>query len=335
LASFGESSGPLLMSRSEVARYLDLDGCINAVEAAFRVHGAGQVPPPAVASVPASGGAFHVKAGLFGTEPEYFAAKLNANFMDNRRIGLPTIQGIIALCDGRTGRLLALMDSIEITAVRTGAATAVAAKYLARADARVATICGCGTQGRAQLRALARVCRLEEVHLFDTDPNAAEALAGELTGELGLTIRVVGEPGRAISASDICVTCTPARAAFLHPEMVSPGTFIAAVGADAEHKQELAPELFVGAMVVADVLAQSATMGDLHHALSAGVIQLSEVHSELGEIVAGRKPGRTGADQIIIFDSTGMAIQDAAAAALVYQRRCADEGEVFRFNFGS
>jgi ornithine cyclodeaminase/alanine dehydrogenase-like protein (mu-crystallin family) len=115
--------------------------------------------------------------------------------------------------------------------------------------------------------------------------------------------------------------------------MVRPGTFVAGVGADAESKHELAPELLARSRVVTDVTAQCAVMGDLHHALSSGVISLSQIHAELGEIVAGLKPGRTSPEEITLFDSTGMALQDVAAAALVYRRRLEAGGEPTRFSF--
>ena len=325
---------PLLLSRSDIARHLDLDSCIEAVEAAFRAHGQRAIPPPGVLGVHVEKGGFHVKAGVFGEEPRYFAAKLNANFMDNGRLGLPTIQGLIALCDAATGSLLAVMDSIEITAVRTAAATAVAARYLSREEAQVVAVCGSGTQGRANLRALSRVRPISRAMIFDANPRNAEQLAAELRPELGCEIQVVKQFESAARACDICVTCTPARTPVLETEWIRPGTFVAGIGADAEHKQELPPALFLRSLVVVDVLTQCAAFGDLHHALASGVVTTSAVHAELGAVVAGRAPGRTTVDQITLFDSTGMAVQDVATAALIY-RRCRDSGypaAQFRFN---
>ena len=325
---------PLLLSRSDVARHLDLDSCIESVEAAFRAHGNREIPAPAVLGVHVEKGGFHVKAGVFGEEPRYFAAKLNANFMDNRRLGLPTIQGLIALCDATTGGLLAVMDSIEITAARTAAATAVAARYLAREDARVVAICGSGTQGRENLRALCRIRPISRAMIFDANLPIAEQLAAELRPELGIEIQVVEQFEKAVRACDISVTCTPARTPVLQTEWIRPGTFVAGVGADAEHKQELPSDLFLRSLVVVDVLTQCAAFGDLHHALASGIVTTSAVHAELGAVVAGVALGRTTADQITLFDSTGMAVQDVATAALVY-RRCCDSGYAasqFRFN---
>ena len=158
-------SDTLLLGREDVAALLNLDECIAAVEEAFRLDSEGRSLPPGVLGVPARGGGFHVKAAGLELSRTYFAAKINANFSQNfERFGLPAIQGVILLCDGENGRPLALLDSIEVTILRTGAATAVAAKYLARPRSQTATVCGCGNQGRVQLRALTRVLPIERAY---------------------------------------------------------------------------------------------------------------------------------------------------------------------------
>jgi len=320
------SPGTLLLTRPDISALLTLDECIVAVEDAFRHHGEGRSPAPKVLGMPARDGGFHIKAALLSSSPPYFAAKLNGNFFYNaQRFAMPNIQGLIVLCDATNGYPLAVMDSIEITILRTGAATAVAAKHLARPDSRVATICGCGNQGRIQLRALCTVLALEHVYAFDVDEAKARRFADELSRELELAIEVVGQPASAVPKSDVCVTCTPAKRYFIHKEHVAPGTFLAAVGADNERKQELDPQLFVFNKVVTDVLDQCAEIGDLHHAIAQGLVQPSNVYAELGELVAGRKPGRTAREEITIFDSTGTALQDAAAAAVVYEHAVKQE----------
>jgi alanine dehydrogenase len=162
------------------------------------------------------------------------------------------------------------------------------------------------------------------VYALDQSAAAAEAFAAELRGEL--EVEIVSEPRPA----DVVITCTPSREAFLRD--VAPGTFVAAVGADSDEKQEIAPQLLSRSKVVADVLDQCAAIGDLHHALAAGLMRREDVHAELGEVVAGRKPGRTSEEERIVFDSTGMALQDVAAAAIVYERaRAAGRGTQFAF----
>jgi len=311
----------LLLRRSEVAALLTLDECIAAVEEAFRLRGLGRSPPSAILGLPVTGGGFHVKAALLPGPRSYFAAKVNGNFPDNpRRAGLPSIQGLIVLCDGENGRPLAVMDSIEITILRTGAATAVAAKYLARPASRIATICGCGNQGRVQLRAIARVLQLERVFVFDADERRARKLADELSAELRLSIAAVTDLAQAVSRSDVCVTCTPSQSPLVRREDIRPGTFIAAVGADSPEKQELEPAILASAKVVVDVLEQCAAIGELHHALDARLMRRADVHAELAEVVAGSKPGRASDQEVVVFDSTGTALQDVAAAMAVHDK---------------
>jgi len=324
-----------LLTSREIQSLLTLDECIGVVEHAFRVYGEGKAVPPAVLSMRTEDGGFHIKTGLLELHRSYFAAKVNGNFPENgSRFGLPTIQGVIVLCDARNGTPLAVMDSRDITALRTAAATAVAAKVLAREDSRTATICGCGNQGRIQLKALLRVRHLQSVFAYDKDEEKTLRFARELASDLKISVTPTADLSAAVRQSDICVTCTPARQPLLGPNDVSPGAFIAAVGADNPLKQELHPSLMAGSKIVCDILEQCAAMGDLHHALDAGVVTRANVHAELGEVVAGKKQGRKSEEEIIIFDSTGMALQDVAAAAVLYEK--ADkQGRGVRLNFAA
>jgi alanine dehydrogenase len=329
------ASGTLLLTRKDVSELLTLNDCVQAVEQAFRLQGEGRAPAPGVLGVHAQGGGFHIKAGTLPLSRNYFAAKANANFPGNPARGLPTIQGVILVFDADNGQVLAAMDSMEITVLRTGAASAVAAKYLARKDSRVAAICGCGNQGRVQLRAVKLVCPLQKAFIWDIQKDAAERFALAMAAELGIAVTPVSDLPAALRQSDICVTCTLAKKFFIHERDVPQGMFIAAVGADNEDKQELDPALLGPKnKVVPDVAAQCATIGDLHHALTAGMAAIGDVYAELGEIVCGKKPGRTSAEEITIFDSTGMALQDVASAALVYEK-AVKEGKGMRLDFGS
>lgn len=310
----------LVLSRSDVESLLDLDACFSAVESAFRRYGAGEVPPPGALGVKATDGGFHIKAGILGGPTPVFAAKVNGNFFGNERRGLPRIQGVIVVADAETGTPLAVMDSIAITRLRTAAATAVAAKHLARPDSKSIAICGSGVQGRAQLRALARLFSFERVSCFDEKEERAHHFAKEMGTELGLNMTAAHDLRAAVSSSDVVVTCTPSKHPVLFFGFLKPGTFLAAVGADSEEKQELDPALMAAATIVTDVTEQCAAFGDLHHALASGLVKREDVHAELGEIVAGRKPGRRSAEEVIIFDSTGTALQDVAAASVVLER---------------
>ncbi|HKB75883.1 MAG TPA: ornithine cyclodeaminase family protein [Myxococcales bacterium] len=313
----------IVLRRRDVASLLDLPSCIVAVEQMFRARGEGRTQPPEVLSLHVENGTFHVKAGVLERERAYFAAKVNGNFPSNpARLGLPTIQGVLVLADARSGRPLAIMDSIEITAQRTAAATAVAARHLARADSSVVTIVGCGIQARAHLSALRAVLPISQVFAADRDGCRRDRFADECAAP-GIEIHAEPDLPAALDQSDIVVTCTPSRDPLLHAIAIAPGTFVAAVGADNPEKSEIHPDLMAASRVVVDDLGQCASFGDLHHAIEAGTMTREDVHAELAEVVAGRKPGRTREDQITLFDSTGIALQDVAAAAVVYERALA------------
>lgn len=310
----------LVLSRRDVLDLLTLPDCIGAVERAFRLHAEGRTLGPGVLGVPAVDGGFHIKAaGLIG-DRSYFAAKTNANFPQNpRRFGLPTIQGTIVLADASTGVPLAIIESGSVTALRTAAATAVAASFLARRDARTATIVGCGVQGELQLAAIAVVLPLQRAWVLDADHERAESMAVRAAASLKLRVEAAKDLRAALRDSDVCVTCTPARRAFVMAADVPPGMFIAAVGADSQGKQELEPALVASATLVVDVLDQCAEIGELQHVLAAGLMTRAQVHAQLADVVVGRRPGRTRDDEITVFDSSGTALEDVAAAIAVYE----------------
>jgi len=314
--------GPLLLSRSDVEELLSLTECIEAVENVFRWQGEGKIPAPGILGVKAARGGLHVKAGFLPGDPGYIVAKLNTNFLENAAaFGLPTIQGVIVVFEANNGAVLAILDSMEITIKRTAAASAVAAKYLARQNSRVATICGCGRQAATQLRALCDVLPLKKIFALDLKEEVARNFAATLS--IKCKIDPVRDLSEAMRQSDVVVTCTPSHQFFVRQEEVKAGTFIAAVGADADEKQEIDPALMALAKVVVDSVDQVCTIGDTHHAIAAGLMERGNIYAELSEIVAGRKPGRTHADEIIVFDSTGVAIEDAIAAVTVYKKAIA------------
>jgi len=325
----------LILSRGDVAAAMDLGSWLEAVETAFAAGARGDAWSPLPMHVEGEGGGFHAKGAALRLDGGlYVAVKLNGNFPGNlAERGLPTIQGAILLSEGRDGRLLAIMDSIEVTIRRTAAATALAARYLARPDSASTLVCGCGEQGRAQLEALAAVLPLRRAVAFDADQARAEAFAAEMGGRLGIEVTVTRDLAGAARSADVIAACTPSAKPYLRRAMVAPGAFVAAVGADSPAKSELLPDLFEGTLVVADVIAQCAEMGDLRHALAAGALAPEGVHAELAELVSGARPGRTSDDQITVFDSTGTALQDVAAAVSVY-RRCSGRPGAVRIALG-
>lgn len=309
-----------LFTSTDVTALLTLPQCISAVEDAFARLAAGEASAPAALSVHSANGGFHIKAGILARHGRrYFAVKTNGNFPGNRKLGLPTIQGMVMLADADDGRVLGVMDSIAITALRTAAATAVAARHLARPESGTAVIAGCGVQGRVQLRALADVLPISQVFAYDIDAAAARQFAADMSARLAIPITPTTDLGDALARADVCVTCTTATEFMVFAERVRPGTFIAGVGVDNENKRELAPEVLARAKVVTDSRAQCAQIGDLHHALSAGVLTLEDVHADLADVVAGNRPGRESSQEIIVFDSTGIGLLDVAAAAATYE----------------
>jgi ornithine cyclodeaminase/alanine dehydrogenase-like protein (mu-crystallin family) len=232
---------------------------------------------------------------------------------------LPTIQGFVALLDADRGCVLALMDSIEITARRTAAATALAAKYLARPESRMLAMIGCGVQARYHVEALRDVAPIVSVTFCDPRNEAAETF-GAWLGESKLQGRRVGDATAAARGSDIVVTVTTSKSPLLRLADIDPGTFVAGVGADNPAKHELAPDLLAASRVIADSVPQASTMGDLHHAI--GVV----AQGDLAGLVAGKCAGRSSREERWVFDSTGLSIQDLAAAEMLYRRALAAGG---------
>jgi len=322
-----------LLTRLDVEGLLDPHTCVSAVEEAFRLRGTGGRIESAVLGLHGDGGGFHVKAATMLGDRGYFAAKLNANFPANPQTnGLPTIQGVLGLFDASTGAPLAVMDSIGITLLRTAAATAVAAGHLAREGPATVTIVGCGAQALPQLAALAVVRPIQHVYAVDRDASVASEFAAMAAERLGVSVAMAPDLTRATRASGIILTCTTSRTPFLGVRHVVAGTFVAAVGADNEQKSEIEPALMRAAAVVADHRGQCETIGDLHHAIAAGAMRASDIRGELADVVAGTVRGRLNDDEIVIFDSTGVALEDVAAAAVVYERAVrAGIGHVVRF----
>ena len=316
-----------------VGQLLPIRDCVAAVEAAFAAEGDGRTISAGIMGSHVTDGGFHVKsAGLLGA-PSYFAAKINANFPRNpSRSGRPTIQGIVVLYDATNGDPLAVMDSAEITRLRTAAATAVAAKHLSRPDALSITICGCGMQAAAQIDAVACVRPITQVFAYDLEATRARTFAEDMTRHLGIDVQAVSTVAEGSMRSDIVITCTPSTEPILFVDDVADGTFIAAVGADSEHKQEIDPGLMAKSAVVVDVLSQCVAIGDLHHAIAAGTMTAADVRAELAHVVSGSARWSRSDRDVVVFDSTGTALEDVAAAAMVYER-AVDRGLGTRFDF--
>ena len=313
--------GTRLLTKSDIAAVLSMSDCIDAVEAAFLAHSKGETIPPGVLASHVTGGGFHVKTAGMKSARAYYVAKVNANFPDNPRLrNLPTVQGALLLYDATNGELLAVMDSGEITRLRTAAASAVAARHMSRRESTTMTVCGCGLQGRAHIDAMMVVRPIRRIYAHDVHREAADAFARDIAASRSLDVTVIDTPATGTRESDIVVTCTSSKQAFLSLSDLRPGTFIAAVGADSESKRELATDVLTGSLVVADIREQCATIGELHHAIAERRMKATGIHGELADVVSGRVPGRRNDAEITVFDSTGTALEDVAAAAWAYER---------------
>ncbi len=306
----------LLLKGSELRGLLSLPEAIDCVERAFRQKGEGRVQMPPKVYVQFERGDFRVMPAYMQALGAAGVKVVNVH-PGNPERGLPSVMATILLLDPETGTPLALMDGTWLTAVRTAAASAVATKHLARRDCERLGVIGAGVQARHQLQALLHVRPIREVRVWSR--RGARKYAEEMS-RLGLDVVPVREPAEAVRGADLLVTATPSTCPLVKSEWVGEGTHINAIGADAPGKQELDPRLLRRAKVVVDDLEQASRSGEINVPLSKGEFRLEQVHAELGEIVAGRKPGRESEDEITVFDSTGLAIQDIAVAWEVYRR---------------
>ena len=261
-----------------------------------------------------------------------FAIKISPGFFDNPKLGLASTNGMMVLLSAKTGLAQALLlDNGYLTDVRTAAAGAVAAKHLSRGDSSVAAIFGAGMQAGMQLEALTLVRPIREARIWARDLSKAEATAKALASRLGIGVTAEADAEKSVAGADIIVTTTPSNMPLVKAEWFSPGQHLTAMGSDAEHKNEVDPRLVIRADVyVADRLSQTRKLGELHHAISAGLVAADQGFPELGQVVAGLAPGRSSDSDITYADLTGTGIQDTAIATLAFARaRASGVGTTF------
>ncbi|HKI57790.1 MAG TPA: cyclodeaminase [Trueperaceae bacterium] len=301
---------------------LDADG-LDAVREAFRRLSSGDAvqPPVMRIDVPEHRGEVDVK-GAYVRGLDSFAVKLSSGFFDNPQRGLPTGSGLMVLLDAETGvPRSVLLDNGYLTDVRTGLAGAVAADALARPDVDTVAVLGAGSQARWQLRALMLARWPRRALVWGRRAEEARRCAEEMEALLGIEVRAVETAEEAVTRADVLVTTTPATAPIVRAEWLHPGLHVTAMGSDAEHKQELDPDVLRRAdVVVSDRREQGLAIGELRAAREAGVDVSEGRVAELGEVLAGTRPGRTGSDQISVCDLTGTGVQDTAIARLAAAR---------------
>lgn len=301
---------------------LDLDA-VACVEGAFDALATKNVVMPPILSmnIEEKNGEVDVKTA-YVPGLESFAIKISPGFFDNVKFGLPSLNGLMVLFSANTGVVEALLlDNGYLTVVRTAAAGAMAAKHLARSNAASAAIIGGGEQGRLQLEALTLVRPIERARIWARRPEQAAESAAETSAKLGIDVSAAATPQEAVKDADIIVTTTPSTEPVLMADWLEPGQHITAMGSDSDHKNELEPACLVKAdLYVCDRQSQCLALGELRPAVAAGLVDADKVFPEIGQIIAGQKPGRTSADQITICDQTGTGIQDTAIATLARQR---------------
>jgi ornithine cyclodeaminase len=250
-----------------------------------------------------------------------FAIKIASGFPENHKQGLPTGSGMMILINAQTGRPMAvLLDNGYLTDVRTGIAGAISAKYLARNTIQNAGVIGSGMQARFQMQALKLVRDFQRLFVYGIDAEQVEQYAREMGDLLGVEVIQSDNPEEVVRECQVVVTATPSRQPYLQADWLHPGLHITCMGSDAEHKQEIYPEVFKRAdLVVCDRKSQVFRLGELHHAKEAGIIADEDQVDELGELTSGTKPGRQNDDQITICDLTGVGVQDTQIARLAYQ----------------
>jgi len=300
----------ILLSRSDVRSLLSMDAAIAAVEAAFTAHGEGRalMPPKVYLELDA----YH---GDLRAMPAYVDGAAGVKWVNSHpenpaRFDLPAVMGMYILTDPATALPLAVMDATLLTAVRTGAAAAIASKHLAPRPPKTVGFVGCGVQARTLLEAHRAVYGdTFEVLCADVAEHAARAFAEEARG------RVVSI--EEASACDVVNASTPARAPVVKRAWVKDGAHVNAIGADAHGKQELEPAILLAGRVVIDDWEQATHSGEVNVPLETGELRRDQIHATLGEILAGKRPGR-GDARVTVFDSTGLAVQDVALARVVH-----------------
>ena len=323
-----------ILKGSELRAAVPLDAAaVDCVEDCFRALATEAVAMPPILSldIPDHNGDVDVKTA-YVPGVDSFAIKISTGFFDNPKLDLPSLNGLMVLFSARTGLVEAvLLDNGYLTDVRTAAAGAVAAKWLARPEAASAAILGAGMQARLQLTALTLIRPLTRAFVWARDGAKADAFAAEMIAALDIPVTACAGAEEAVRQGDIVVTTTPSTEPLIADGWLAPGQHLTAMGADAEHKNELAPGLVAGAdLYVCDRQSQCAALGELHHALAAGLVAADASFPELGQVIAGQHAGRTSPDQVTICDLTGTGVQDTAIATFALARaQAAGAGAAF------
>ncbi len=314
----------LLLKRNEIESLISMEEVLNVVEQAFKEKGLKRIQMP-----PKSYLFYYKYNGDLRAMPSYLEALdisavkiVNVHPNNMKLYNLPTVMATIILIDPRNGAPLSIMEGSLITAMRTGAASGIASKYLARKDSHKLGLIGAGAQAETQILAISSILNIEEIHIWDKSKEIKEKFVSKFIEKYGekFSISPVDKPEDAVKNMDIIVTATPSREPIVKKEWIDNGMHINSIGADAPGKEELDPEILKISKIVVDDIEQATHGGEINVPFSKGIISLKDIYAEIGEIVAGLKNGRESMEEITIFCSTGLAIQDAVTAKLVYDK---------------
>jgi alanine dehydrogenase len=322
----------LLLSEADVANVVSMSDGVRVVEQALhhQTLGGGVAMPRISADVPGNGGAFRIMPAIM-PEIAFFGLKTLTGYPGRRLPGETYFALMLFSCD--SGALRAIVAGNRLTGIRTGAATGVAAKYLSRPNSRTLGVIGAGVQARFQVAALIEVRPVNEIRIFDVESAKAEAFAREIELEFQVRARAVRQVREAVTECDLIVTATAAKAPVFDGHWLDEGTHVSGMGSNTPSKRELDATAFARSTIVVDFKDQALQeAGDLQDALRTGAIPAEAVGVELGDIIAGKKPGRQHEREITLFKSVGMAVEDIATAVFAYERALA-EGLGTRIDF--
>ncbi|SOY67033.1 ornithine cyclodeaminase family protein [Cupriavidus taiwanensis] len=325
----------LLLTKDEVGRLISMKEVIGTVEDAYKAFSSGQVVQPGYIGIhlPAPRGEIDFKVGYYKANEMISMKASSGGFLDNPTAhGVPNGMGSILLFDARSCALICVMDGSLLTGLRTGASGAVSVKALARKNSKKITTIGTGNQARMQIRAISLVMQIQEIHAWSRNAETLARFKTDIEGDFGIPVILGGSKKAAVEQADILITATRGKGPLVEAGWVKPGTHIVAIGTDQKGKQELDPEIFRHAKIVNDSIAQCVEKGETLHPMNQKIITMEDIHGEIGEILLGRKPGRENDEEITIFDSTGMAIQDNTTAEKIYRNALANNvGTFFSF----
>ncbi|MFN3421257.1 MAG: ornithine cyclodeaminase family protein [Armatimonadota bacterium] len=310
----------LYIREEQVKEMLLLTEAIEAVEAAFKDKAEGQVIMPPKLIVPLPGGDFRAMPAYLPRQ-NIAGVKVVNSHPNNREKGLPAVMATLVVVEPETGFPLAVIEATYLTALRTAAAGALGTRTLANPNSRKLGVLGAGTQGRFQILShKLTLPSLEEVLVWSLDEDLAWEVKRDLEPQLGVEIKVCPDPETAVKEANVVVTTTPSRKPLVKNEWVSDGMHFTCIGADAPGKQELDPAILQRARIFLDDMAQGMESGEVNVPLSEGLLKPEQIVGELGEVLVGKKEGRRSGDEITVFSSTGLAIQDLACGAVILKK---------------